>query len=58
MAPTKELSSETITKIIGLKEAGHHRKEIRELVGVAKSTVQKWCDAIMDAIHRRLLLWL
>lgn len=43
MAPTKELSSETIAQIIALKDGGHQTKEISELVGVAKSTVRKWC---------------
>ena len=43
MAPTKELSSETIATIIGLKQAGHKTKEISHLVGVARSTVRKWC---------------
>lgn len=42
MAPTKELSSGTIARIIALKEAGHQTKEISELVSVAKSTVRKW----------------
>lgn len=42
MAPTKELTSETIAQIIALKEAGHQTKEISELVGVSKSSVRKW----------------
>lgn len=43
MANSKDLGEQTIAMIIALKEGGKKTKEISEQVGVAKSTVRKWC---------------
>ena len=43
MANRKEFSEQKIAMIIALKEGGKKTKEISDQVGVAKSTVSKWC---------------
>lgn len=43
MANRKDLVEQKIAMIIALKEGGKQTKEISEQLGVAKSTVRKWC---------------
>ena len=42
MAPTKDLSVETISQIIGLHKANHSVKEIVALIGVSRTSVKKY----------------
>lgn len=42
MTPTKKITEEAITQVIGLKKAGPGTKEFSELLTVAKSKVKKY----------------
>lgn len=54
MAPTKELSRETITQIIALKKVGHQTKETAELVVVVKQNAREYGECFKEENNNSL----
>ena len=54
MPKPKDLASETVAQIIGLKVAGHTIKEICELTGAGPTSVKKVCKQIQGGRQQRV----